>query len=43
MKTVVVNSSGRLGTSSVSLSALLARLDRQEREIDALRKEIRNR
>ncbi len=43
VQTVVVNADGRLGTSSVNRSALLARLDRQEREIEALRKEVRSR
>ena len=43
VETVVVNGDGQLGTASVDLTALLARLDRQEREIAALRREVRGR
>jgi hypothetical protein len=41
---VVINADGRLGTAPApSLAELMARLDRQEKEIAALRRELATR
>lgn len=44
VKTVVINGQGRLGTSTAPNAAqLMAIIDKQQKEIDALRRDMRRR